>query len=119
MNQSAPRADLEELIRTAYDIIREYRHIHLETNRPEERERAARLIAQKEEQLRKLLAQYIPHYGTAAPTDIAEIIAHYGTADAPSQSAAMESRPTAPRSQTQSGAGNIQIGAARDVQINR
>jgi tetratricopeptide (TPR) repeat protein len=75
------RDDLEQRIREAYDIIREYEEIAQVSDRPEEIQRARRQIEEQWSRVRDPLVQYLAicrRRGLDVPEDIAEVAAIFG-----------------------------------------
>lgn len=75
------RDDLEQRIRQAYDIIREYEEIARVSDRPEEIQRARRQIEEQWSRVREPLVEYLAicqRRGLAVPDDIAEVAATFG-----------------------------------------
>jgi len=73
--------DLETNIRECYALISQYEAIQRDTDRPEERERAERMIGEQWGLIESYLDQYIPLcqlLNVAMPGDIAQIGARFG-----------------------------------------
>jgi hypothetical protein len=80
----ARRADLEQLIRDAYSVIRECER-NFQTGRPEEKLQARRTIQAQWDDIEKNLREYRRLVGNALPADIAQIAAHFGPSSGPSK----------------------------------
>ena len=75
--------DLEQNIRECYALIRQYEAIQRDTDRPEERRRARRIIDEQWDLIEGYLDEYLPlcrRIGTPPPADIAEVAAHFEAA---------------------------------------
>jgi len=73
--------DLERNIWESYELISEYEAIQRDSDRPEERERAERVIDEQWELIKSSLDEYVPlceRLGVAVPDDIREIAARFG-----------------------------------------
>lgn len=72
------REDLEKAIRDSYDTIRRYEAIQRDSDRPEERKRAGRIINDQRALIRHYLDEYVAlcrQLGIAVAKDLAEIAA--------------------------------------------
>lgn len=70
------QADLEQLIRDAYGVIRECERT-IQTGRPEEKLQARRTIQAQWDDIEKNLGEYRRLVGNNLPADIAQIAAHF------------------------------------------
>jgi hypothetical protein len=77
------REDLENHIRESYGIIREYEAIRQVSDRPEEKQRARRLIDAQWALIEGYLAEYRRLAGGDWPPDIREIAAHFQAGSGP------------------------------------
>lgn len=74
------REDLEENIRESYALIGQYEAIQRDTDRPEERRRARRIIDEQWELVEDYLDEYLPlcrRLGVNVPDDIAQVGARF------------------------------------------
>jgi len=74
------KEDLEQNIRESYALIGQYEAIQRNTDRPEERKRAKRVIDEQWELIEGYLDEYLPlcrRLGTTVPDDIAQIAARF------------------------------------------
>ncbi|MBN1250275.1 MAG: SUMF1/EgtB/PvdO family nonheme iron enzyme [Anaerolineae bacterium] len=72
----ARKDDLERAIRESYDIVREYEAIIRTSERPEERQRAKRIIQEHKEHTEYDLAELRPLVDDVLPDDIAQMADH-------------------------------------------
>jgi len=74
------KEDLEQNIRESYALIGQYEAIRRNTDRPEERKRATRIIDEQWELIKGYLDEYLPlchRLGVTIPDDIAQIAARF------------------------------------------
>ncbi len=74
----SPRVALEQDIRQAYTIIREYESIRISSDRPEERLRAEKIVKQQWNYIQSQLQEYILRYSKDIPQDILDIANYLG-----------------------------------------
>lgn len=75
------KEDLEKNIRESYELIRQYEAIQRDSDRPEERERAERVVDEQWKLIRGSLDEYLPlceRLGATVPDDLREIAARFG-----------------------------------------
>jgi hypothetical protein len=72
--------DLDQNIRECYALISQYEAIQRDTDRPEERKRAERIVGEQWELIKGYLDEYLPlcqRLGSAIPDDIKQIAARF------------------------------------------
>jgi len=70
----------EQNIRECYSLLSKYEAIRCDTDRPEERKRAQRIIDEQWDLIRGYLDEYLPlcqRFGVTIPNDIAQIAARF------------------------------------------